>query len=113
MAIFALCLPLAHANPYYVAYGIPVYVFVVACLARGDKLKRALVWGPLLGTLLFGMAGIIVSTLCGERMLPMFEPRPIAKWSGQYAVPIGGFVGGVVGLLIAAAVGPPPPKDGE
>ena len=110
MAVFALCLPLAHANRYYVAFGIPVYVFVVACLARGDKLKRALVWGPLLGTLLFIIVGGSISMLRGEQMLTEGQ---IVELTQQYAVPIGGFVGGVVGLLIAAAVGPPPSKDGE
>ncbi len=103
--VFALCLALVGAEYYYTIGVVIVYFFVVGCLGRSPAEKRTMVWGPLAGIFLFMAVGLSVSKLRGEYCTyTMWETAPCAWATGRMAVPVGGFLGGVMGLFVAAVL---------
>ena len=108
--VFAVCLALAKMSRYYMIVVLPVYVASVGLLVKQPSVKRALIWGPLLGACVFFFVGLTLARLRGEELWHLH--RPFETTTQQIAVPIGGFVGGIVGLLVAGAVsGRKPPES--
>ena len=103
--VFALCLALASLPPFLTAAVLLPYVIIVACTVRSAVVKRALIWGPVLGTCLFLAVAVSILRVTAEPMSRGWEgPHSIEALTIRYTLPIGGFVGGVVGLLVAASV---------
>jgi hypothetical protein len=110
--VLALCLAVASFDWRLPLLAMVAYFAAVLCVVWTEPLKRALVWGPLLGMCVFLAAGVIMAGVMGERAFTSYrESRPYEAFVRQYAVPLGGFVGGVVGIVIASIAGSRQQRD--
>ncbi|MFT5526253.1 MAG: high-affinity Fe2+/Pb2+ permease [Pirellulaceae bacterium] len=75
------------------------FVIAVAIFGRGDSGKRSLIYGAVVGASIFVAFAFFVATIRGELPLTSYStPNTTMEFTRQYALPIGGFLGGVAGL---------------
>lgn len=100
--VAVLCVSLVLTRVHYWVGGLAMITFVggVAILGRNALLKRGLVFGAVGGACLFVIVTFFVATVRHDFRVRSTSDRTIS-YARQYALPIGGFVGGLAGCIYA------------
>lgn len=106
VAVLSASLALTRVHFLFGAGVMVAYVVAVAVFGRNSFRKRALVYGSVGGACMFVVVTFMVETLRGEsprtsrRRAPESATALVAR---QYAIPIGGFLGGLTGCIYSSA----------
>lgn len=102
IAALSLSLALTRVNFLIGGCAMLAYVLIVSLVDRDALRKRSLIYGAVSGVMLFMIVAFIVASLRGEwPVTSYFTPDTTFRFARQYAFPIGGFGGAVVGCMFA------------
>ena len=100
----AFCVSLALTRVSHVVGGAAMigYVVIVAIFGKDAFQKRALIYGSVVGVILFVLVALSIASVVGEWPIRSYStPQITMSFARQYEIPIGGFIGAVAGWIYA------------
>jgi hypothetical protein len=101
-------LALARISHFISALVMIGYVLVVASVPIRPILKRSLIYGAVGGAILFLLVALVVAYVRSEIPFAGYRgaPETSLSYARQYAIPVGGFIGALLGCVFSDLVKP-------